>query len=64
MGRYGLALLGFGPTEDNKGNRDIYQENDTRKGGLELEGFGLALVSPLSAAMASSSSSIPKFSTL
>jgi hypothetical protein len=49
MGHYGLddglAFLGFGPTEDSKGNRYIYQENDTQKGGLELEGFGLALIS-------------------
>jgi hypothetical protein len=46
MGRYGLddglALLGFVPTEGSKGNRYIYQENDTQKGGLEQEGFGLA----------------------
>jgi hypothetical protein len=46
MGHYGLddglAFLGFGPTEDSKGNRYIYQENDTQKGGLEQEGFGLA----------------------
>jgi hypothetical protein len=64
MGHYGLddglAFLGFGPTEDSKGNRYIYQENDTQKGGLELEGFRLALIS-LSVAMASSSS-ISKFS--
>jgi hypothetical protein len=61
----GLPAAGpWAYSEDTGGGNYIYEGSDDNQRGLELEGFGLALVSPLSVAMASSSSSISKFSTL